>query len=201
MNKILFPNLSWWLLLLIPVTFLGFYPSYFSRLVEPMNSIYHIHALFMVLWVMMAIIQPFLIHYKKIKTHKLIGKMSYVIMPFVFITGYLVIHHTYSIYLLEKTADVANGISDLSITEIKSKAAANIIVGSVYYVWLVLFYSLAIANRKKLLFHATYMFAAILTILGPTVERLVYNVITYLNLPYGFLAENAVFIFIISVLT
>jgi hypothetical protein len=187
MNKILFPNLSWWLLLLIPVTFLGFYPSYFSKLVEPMNSIYHIHALFMVLWVMMAISQPFLIHYKKIKTHKLIGKISYVIMPLVFITGYLVIHHTYSIYIIEKTADAANGISDLSEIEIKSNAATNSILGFVYYVWLVLFYFLAIVNRKKLLFHATYMFAAILTILGPTVDRLLYHVFKSLNCHMDFL--------------
>lgn len=200
MNKVLFPYLSWCLFLLIPITFLGFYPSYFSRLVEPMSSIYHFHAFFMMLWVSMAIAQPFFIQSNKIETHKLIGKLSYIIMPFVFITGYLVLSHTYSIDILKNTADVAKGKSDLTETAIKSKAAASIIVGFVYYVWLVLFYLMAIINRKKLLFHATYMFAAILTVLGPTMERLLYNVITYLKLPYGLFSENAVIIFIFMVL-
>jgi hypothetical protein len=154
----------------------------------------------MVLWVLMAIAQPLLIHNNRIETHKLIGKLSYMIMPFVFITGYLVIRHSYLMAVLDYTADIVDGKFGLTEAAIKSKAADGIIVGFVYYGWLVLFYLMAIINRKRLLFHATYMFAAILTILGPTMERLLYNVISYLKLPYGLLAENAVIIFIFMVL-
>jgi hypothetical protein len=192
MNKILFPKVSWYLLLLIPLTFLGFYPSYFSRLLSPIDTIYHVHAFFMVLWVAIGIIQPFLIQQKKTKLHRSIGKASYFIMPLVFVTGYLVIRHTYYKYLTREMEKLSAGISQLSAEEIRSGAAAVIDIGLVYFIWLFTFYLLAVINRKKILFHATYMFAAILTILGPTVERLIYRITANFNIPYNFFAQNAV---------
>jgi hypothetical protein len=197
MNKFIFPKVSWYLLLLIPFTFLGFYPSYFSRLLSPMDRIYHVHAFFMVLWVAMAIIQPFLIQQRKTKAHKFIGKCSYFIMPVVFITGYLVIRHTYYTDLARGLEKISNGISQLNPEEIRSQAAAAIDIGLVYFTWLFTFYLLAVINRKKILFHATYMFAAILTLLGPTVERLVYNTVTYLGIPYNFFVQNVVLFLIL----
>ncbi len=196
MHKILFPKLSWFLLLLIPITFLGFYPSYFSKILSPMDNIYHVHAFFMVLWVAMAIVQPFLIQQKKTKLHRMIGKASYFIMPFVFITDYLVIRHTYYAQISSTTEKVAKGLSKLISEEILSKAAASIDVGLIYFAWLFTFYLLAVINRKTVLFHATYMFAAILTILGPTVERLIYNVVAHLGMSYNFLAQNVILFFI-----
>jgi hypothetical protein len=200
MNKVLFPNLNWWLLLLVPFTILGFYPSYFSRLFEPIDNIYHVHAFFMSLWVLMAIVQPFLIHYKKISTHKLLGKISYVIMPLVFITGYLVIRHSYHLLISEDTENLAKGISKRTIEEIPAHAASVMMLGSVYYLWLVIFYVLAVINRKKILFHATFMFAATITVLGPTVDRFLYNTFTHFKLDYNFYVENSVFIFIVLLL-
>jgi hypothetical protein len=200
MNKFLFPKVAWFLLLLIPFTFLGFYPSYFSILLSPTDKVYHIHAFFMILWVAMAIIQPFLIQQKKIAAHKLVGKISYGIMPLVFITGYLVIRHTYYTNLERYTARVTNGSSNLNPEELLEKAAASIDIGLIYFIWLFTFYILAIINRKKILFHATYMFAAILTILGPTVDRLIYHVLTYFQIEYNFFAQNAVLLSIILLL-
>jgi len=200
MNKFLFPNLSWLLLLLIPFTFLGFYPSYFSKLLSPVDNIYHIHALLMVLWVALAIIQPFLIQQKKTKLHKVIGKASYLIMPLVFIAGYFVIRHTYFTNISSTMEQVAKGLSKLTPEAISAKAAAAIVVGLMYFIWLLTFYLLAVINRKKILFHATYMFAAILTILGPTVERLTYTVITYFGWPYNFIFQNGVLFSILLLL-
>lgn len=44
------------------------------------------------------------------------------------------------------------------------------------------------------------MFAATLTLLGPTVDRLIYNVLTSFQVEYNFFAQNVVLIFILSVL-
>lgn len=165
-----------------------------------MNSLYHIHAFVMVLWVLMAIVQPFLIKQKKTKLHRLIGKSSYYIMPVVFITTYLVIRHTYDTQISIKTTEATNETSALTNDQILTEAASYIVVGFIYFIWLVTFYLLAILNRKKMLFHATYMFAAILTILGPTVERLIYHVVTYFGAKYNFLAQNGVMLFIVLLL-
>jgi hypothetical protein len=200
MNKFLFPKLAWFLVLLIPLTFFGFYPSYFSILLSPMDNIYHLHAFCMVLWILMSITQPFLIQQKKIAAHKLIGKISYGIMPLVFITGYLVIRHTYYTNLHRYSDKVTVGTLSLNQKEILTKAAASIDIGLIYFLWLLIFYVLAIINRKKILFHATYMFAAILTLLGPTTDRLIYTITDVLTLNYNFIAQNAVLIFIVFVL-
>lgn len=137
---------------------------------------------------------------KKIAAHKLIGKISYGIMPLVFVTGYLVIRHTYYANLNRYTDNGTAGTPSLNSEEILTKAAASIDIGLIYFIWLVTFYLLAVINRKKVLFHATYMFTAILTILGPTVDRLIYNLTHALTLDYNFLAQNAVLIFIVLLL-
>jgi len=165
-----------------------------------MDNIYHVHAFFMVLWIVMAIVQPFLIQQKKNAAHKLVGKISYGIMPLVFITGYLVIRHTYYANFNSYTDKVKAGISILTPEEILTKAAASIDIGLIYFLWLFTFYLLAVINRKKIVFHATYMFAAILTLLGPTADRLIYSITDALKLDYNFLAQNAVLIFIVFVL-
>lgn len=201
MNKVLFPKTAWFLLLLIPIIFLGFYPSYFSILLSPTDTVYHIHAFFMILWVALAIIQPFLIQQEKITAHKLMGKISYALMPLVFITGYLVIRHTYYTNLERYTTRVADGTIKLNPEQLLEKAAASMDIGLIYFIWLFTFYILAVVNRRKVFFHATYMFAATLTLLGPSVDRLIYNVLVSFQRDYNFLAQNAVLFFIILLLT
>jgi hypothetical protein len=193
MTKVLFPNIRWWFLLLVPVTFLGFYPSYFSKLSDTL-SVFHFHAIFMIVWIAIAITQPFLIRQKKIELHQRIGKISYVIMPLVFITAFLVIRHVYHNFIHDETEKVVGSISKLDEAEVNAKAAAYVMIGVVYLVWLIIFYFMAILNRKRKLFHATYMFAAVLTFLGPTVDRILYQVYQYLGIEFNLLAETAVFI-------
>ncbi len=194
MNKVLFPGISWFLLLLIPVTFFGFYPSYFSKLFTT-GTIFHIHAFFMLLWIAMAIIQPFLILRKNTKLHRLIGKASYFIMPVVFITAWLVIRQVYHLQITRM--ETANGAEDAVVrnpAEIRSEAAVYIAIGILYLAWLIIYYGLAVINRRRMLFHATYMFGAILTLLGPTADRLIYNTWQSLGWKFGFLAQNFVFL-------
>jgi hypothetical protein len=199
-NKILFPGLAWLLLLLIPITFWGFYPSYFAKLFS-MQLVYHAHAFFMILWVAMAIAQPFIIRQKKTKLHKAIGKTSYLIMPMLFISSYIVIQHTYYNFISTQAAELEAGNSTIAMEKIYSDAAAYIMIGVVYIIWLFVFYVLAVINRKKMLNHATYMFAAILTLLGPTVDRIMYQITMYFGGSFNVFVENAVFVSILLILT
>ncbi len=195
-DRILFPTFSWLLLLLIPFTFFGFYPSYFSKLFSPMANIFHVHAFFMSLWVIIAIVQPFLISRKKFRLHRFIGKLSYLLMPVVLITGWMVIRYSYYNRIQLDTLKAGSGLTPLDTEAIINTTKENIIIGIVYLTWLAIFYLLAVINRKRMVFHATYMCAAILTLLGPTVDRIIFQVYEYYGLTFNFFAEVAVFLLI-----
>ena len=195
MNKILFPKITLWLLLLLPFTICGFFPSYFGVLFTQLPSIFHIHAFFMILWIGMAITQPILIKRKKTKLHRLIGKISYFIMPLVFISAYFMIRHTYY-KQLERLTTVSKEKAIATAAEAQSNAGVVVTIGLVYLFLLMCFYSLAIINRKKVLPHATFMFAAILTLLGPTVDRILFQVYDYFSIEFNLFAELFVFVLI-----
>jgi hypothetical protein len=197
MKTLLFPKIHWWLLLLIPIVFFGFYPSYFSAFTSAM-AVHHVHALFMVTWLTMALIQPWLNHRKKFVLHKKIGRWSYVLMPLVLASAYWVMHHTYH-FQLKRRLDVQEA-SGLTTEEILSQAGEHMALGMVYFVWLLVFYFLAIYFRKKSIAHATFMFAAILTFLGPALDRLLWYVCFWTGIPFSWFFQNFVFGFIVSTL-
>src|SRR5438094_227069 len=90
-----YPNLGYWFLSFIVLVFAGFYYTYFSILFNPRPVIIHIHFSLMALWIAMLIIQPFLIKYKKRHLHKLIGRLSYFLVPLVLFFCFLVIRLEY----------------------------------------------------------------------------------------------------------
>jgi hypothetical protein len=122
-------------------------------------------------------------------------------MPLVLITAYLVIRHTYHNFINAQSANITGDPSALTMDKIYSDAAAYIMIGVVYFVWLFVFYLLAVINRKKMLYHATYMFAAILTLLGPTVDRIMYQITTYFGGTFNVFVENAVFVSVLLILS
>ena len=66
-------NLGYWFLLLIVLVIAGFYTSYFTVFFQPHATIIHIHFTLMTLWIAMLITQPFLIKYKKLAIHRMLG--------------------------------------------------------------------------------------------------------------------------------
>jgi hypothetical protein len=193
MNKILFPGLVWILLLLIPLTLIGFWPTYFSKLFETLPSVFHIHAFFMTLWIALALTQPLLISLKKHKWHKTIGRISYLIMPMIFLAVYFMIRYSYY-HELERLSSVEiRNKYNLTNNEIYQYAAAYQIKALIDFIWLIVFYTLAIIYRKRVLFHATYMVAAIFTLLGPTFDRVMGQVLNYFEKPFAGFVEYVVF--------
>lgn len=194
MNKILFSNLPWFLLLLIPLTLIGFWPTYFSKLSDSLPSVFHIHAFFMTVWIALALAQPLLIYHKKTRWHKTVGRLSYWIMPMVFIAVYLMIRHSYYNELERMSSVEIRNKYNLTDSEIYQYAAAYQIKALIDLLWLIIFYTLAIVNRKRMLAHATYMVAAIFTLLGPTLDRVIGQVLGYYEKPFMGFAEYAVFV-------
>lgn len=194
LNKILFPKFTWWLWLLIPLTFLGFNPSYFSKIFTGLPSIFHIHVFFMVMWIAMILIQPWLIFKKKTKLHKSIGKFSYFLMPLVLLTTWLMIRHSYFKFIADETSKFASEGKKIPADEMIINAAEYMNIGVLYWLWLAIFYSLAVINRKKIVLHATFMFAAILTLLGPTVDRILIPYFIKYNLQVNFFITTFILI-------
>ena len=76
------------MLLLIPLTFAGFYKTYFEpfpNFGKNIDIYIHIHAVIASLWIAILIVQPFLIVNKKIALHRSVGKLSYVVFPLLII--------------------------------------------------------------------------------------------------------------------
>ena len=172
MKPFKYNNLGYWFLLLIVFTFAGFYTTYFSRLFKPTANIIHFHFLLMALWIMMLIAQPFLIKYKKLSWHRLLGKGSYILVPLILITSWFLTRNEYYLKIEKLQNEVIDGTQYLSHLEILKSASENPIA-LISVVWFIIFYSLAIIYRKKATKHARYMLATALILLGPTIDRFV----------------------------
>ena len=170
-NKFHYHNLGYWFLLFIILVAAGFYTTYFTRIFEPAPAIIHIHFVLMALWLMMLIAQPFLIKYKKLKWHRLLGKASYLLVPLILLTAFLLIRNEYYRNLETLNLEAATGLKQYTAAEILKRAAATPI-GLFYFVWFGVFYFLAIRNRRQSPKHARYMLATALTLTGPTVDRI-----------------------------
>ncbi len=91
-----FKNTGYYFAGFIFLILLGFWPSYFSRFFNgtaDFNLYFHFHSITAVSWVILLVLQPLLIKYKKFQIHKMTGKISYVLVPFLFISIILLAHH------------------------------------------------------------------------------------------------------------
>lgn len=172
MKPFKYKNLGYWFILLIVCVFAGFYTTYFSRLFEPTANIIHIHFVLIALWIMMLIAQPFLIKFKKLSWHRLLGKVSYLLVPLVLITTWLVTRNEYYRKIENLQNAVIEGVQNLSQLEILKAASVNP-AAFIGVIWFITFYSLAIIYRKKSNKHARYMLATALILLSPTIDRFV----------------------------
>jgi len=173
--------------------FFGFNATYFSIIFQPQPSIIHIHFTLMVLWVMMLITQPFLIKYKKIYWHRLLGKISYVLVPLVLASGFLMIRFAYYRTLGDFNNQIAKGTLKLSNAEVLQRSAAAMALPFYYLLTFLLFYLLAVKNRKKTFIHSRFMLATSLALLGPTVDRILFFVCNLTELPFGIPLESMAF--------
>jgi len=155
-----YKNTGYFMLLLVALVAIGFYKTYFGQFPDFNESstalshsrvtlFYHFHVVLATLWILLLIIQPLLIRYEKFKIHKRIGKISYFIFPLLILSFILLV---------------------ISILQAKHPILAYLpISGST---WLILFYSLAVYNRKNTPQHMRYMIGTATTFLGPTWGRI-----------------------------
>ena len=167
--------LGYFMLLLIPLIYAGFYKSYFQAFPHAKNIhlAENLHAFIASVWVLLLIVQPFLIAKKKKALHRKVGKLSYVVFPLLilsFVPQIIKIIRYEDIHIL--FFPIADGIL------------------------LITFYSLAIYYRKKTAKHMRYMIASALVLLGPTWGRMGGSLFALPDL----LTQNIQYVIIYSIL-
>ncbi len=173
----IYPNSGYWLMLFILAVFGGFYHSYFSVFLQPHPSFIHFHFIFMAVWMGIVIAQPLLIRFKKLALHRKVGKVSYIILPLVLLSSWQVMRFAYARDLAVLNESLASGATDLTREEGLIGLASYSALAMVYFIWLATFYGLAIGFKKHTSIHARYMIAAALTFMGPTMDRMFFNVL------------------------
>ena len=144
-------NLGYILLLLIPLTILAFYKTYFAHFptfADTKTNI-HLHAAVASLWIIMLIAQPLLIRNKQYRWHRTLGKISYIIFPLLIIS-----------------------FVPQMIKLVNSEDSRVLFFPLADCIALILFYGLAIYHRRNVSKHMRYMIGTVLIFLGPILGRI-----------------------------
>ena len=148
--------LAYFLLILIPLTIAGFYKTYFSLFPdfdEKITFWYHVHAAIASLWIIMLIVQPFLIRFKKVSFHKSVGKFSYILFPLLILS-----------------------FVPTSFSMVDRFGVESVFFPFTLSVLLIIFYSQAIIHRKHTAIHMRYMIATAIVFIDPTLNRIWSNI-------------------------
>jgi hypothetical protein len=156
MDRTLVRGVPYWLTGLFLFAVLGFWPSYFSRLLDQPGWQIHFHGLVMISWFALMISQALLIRKNRRNIHRQLGKISYLIAPLVFISILALTHYR---------------SSPLGITE-----------GSLYFTALpialalqfVAAYGLAIYHRRTPAVHARFMVCTALPLVPAILDRVMF---------------------------
>jgi hypothetical protein len=154
-------NIGFFFIGVLIITLLGFYPTYFTYFpkFESFSWVYHFHAFFATLWIVMLITQAFLIRRKKYSLHRKIGKASYFVIPFLL----------FSFFLMAKTMYFKNiNINHLSETDALAHLSRS---GLRDILYMAILYGLAILYKRRTSWHLRFFTCSGLTVLGPGLGR------------------------------
>jgi hypothetical protein len=132
-------------------TYLVYFPGFTG-----FTYVQHVHGFLMFTWLCFIIAQPLLIRAKNYKAHRIIGKVSYFIVPLLLFSIFLV---TKMVYYRTLKAD--------SLRE----AIASITVSIPDLLSFAIFYYLAIKNKKNIPKHMRYMIGTSLLLISPGLGR------------------------------
>ena len=172
-------NLGYFLLLLIPLTFFGFYKTYFNQFPTFSETAFFVqlHAGIAMIWILMLIIQPLMIRNKRVDLHRKIGKASYVIFPLLILSF---IPQMISLAGSDRPKNLFFPLSDSIL--------------------LISFYTLGIYYRSKAALHMRYMVGTALIFISPTVGRIFPFWFDFSDVLAQFVVYSILFLLLISLI-
>jgi hypothetical protein len=155
-------NLGYVLIALLPIFIAGFWIPYLSEFPNFDASITtpdHIHAALLFCFLGLLIVQPLAIRYKAFSTHRILGKISNVLMPFILIFSVAMLSKEYREHL-------ASGASVTAACSAEFLSAAQLTL-------LAAFYGLAIGciRKRDVSAHMRYMICIVLILLPAGLAR------------------------------
>ena len=161
-SKIRFDKSGYFFIALMALAFAGFWKSYFSRFfngTNDYNSYFHFHASMMVLWVLILIAQPLLIRKKKLHIHRIIGKLTYVLMPIMLLSVLLIMN---------------SGLKQVPAEQI---TFASVIFPIRDFFFLLIFFTIGVIYRHNIQVHARGMILTGIVFIEPALFRLLGNLV------------------------
>lgn len=160
-------NIGFFFLLLSLLVVAGFTPripgtpffGYFSQVTQsaPIPSVIHWHAFSALAWFALLTIQPFLIRANRPDLHRLLGRASIVVVALFVYTAFQAVKLFYT-----------QGIAQMPRDTVLSLLAQSFTALTLFLV----FFTLALLNRRKLHRHVAFMVAASLAAAAPGLARL-----------------------------
>jgi hypothetical protein len=156
-----------WVLLLLCVAVLGFWKSYFSRL-DAAQGMAHLHAMSMLAWIGMLVAQPLLIRTRRLAWHRLLGKASYAVVPLVVVSALI--------------------LAQLRISQAPPQLLPMqqfiLFLGVSTSVLFLVIWGLGIRYRHEPALHARYMAGTALTMIDPSLARVMISWIPSVPPPF-----------------
>jgi len=143
-----------WILLLLAVSVLGFWTPYFSRLTAA-QGLAHVHALMMLAWIGMLVAQPMLIRARQLTWHRRVGKASYVVVPLMIVSALILAQ-----FRLRTTP-----------AEMLPLQHVILYLGLSTSLLFAVIWGLGIRYRRDTALHARFMVATALTLIDPSLAR------------------------------
>lgn len=142
-------------LALAVIAFAGFFPTYFGRFPRfaGTTTAIHFHAVTLVLWIGLALVQAVLVRRGRTDLHRRVGKLAYVLIPFM---------------ILGFALAVIDGQRRHGATSGPPIAAAFFDAGL-----FVVYVGLGLLNRHRSEYHRRYMILSLIPFINPALGRLI----------------------------
>jgi len=172
-----------YVLVLLALTFVAFWPGYFSQL--PVKKLaHHYHAASAVLWMILAIVQSWTAHHNRLALHRKTGLAIFLLFPFFLAAGMWVIH-----------VEATTLAGDFTSVEGKQIAQFGFFDPLANIAFALLFWA-GLKYRYKVQLHARYMLATLLFVIAPIGFRLLAILIPFLgqdeNFAYAMAGGNLI---------
>lgn len=145
-------------LALLLLAAVAFWPQYLSRPGASIDAYTHVHAFLGLLWMLVLIVQPWLVATRRMPVHRALGRFTYVLAPAFVVTGILVAHVRFS------------------------RMPDEIFVREAFSLYLPLFvatlfglaYSMGLRWRRSPLVHARFMASTAVLFIDPVLGRILF---------------------------
>ena len=155
-------NIGYFLLALLPIFVAGFWIPYFSEIprFDPSISVpVHVHALLLFAWIVLLVAQPLAIRSGALGLHRVLGRVSYVLMPLIAISAVAMIYKEYHEHL-------ASGMRSGAAMAAESLSASQLALLGIFYCSAIIH-----IKRHDVAAHMRYMICIALVLLPAGLAR------------------------------